>query len=109
MREIDHSGGAIKSETLNLIIAICAILISGASFYATYLQAQSAERQVQAMTLPVIQFDHGNYDSDLDLGAISFTLKNAGVGPAIVDGIDLVYKEQRFDGVNAFFRACCES
>lgn len=32
------------TERLNLIIAVCAVLISGASFYTTYLQANAAEK-----------------------------------------------------------------
>ncbi|MFC1690280.1 hypothetical protein ACFL07_11610 [Pseudomonadota bacterium] len=52
----------VSSERLNFIIAVCAILISGASFYATFLQANSAEQQVKAMTWPLIEFTHSNFD-----------------------------------------------
>ena len=35
---------SFTTERLNLIFALCAVLISGASFYATYLQASAAEK-----------------------------------------------------------------
>lgn len=97
------------SEKLNFIIALCAILISGASFYATYLQANSAERQVKAMTLPLIQFSHGNYDPKNDLKVIYFTLKNAGIGPAIIKRVQIEYRGAMHNSVQEFFRACCDA
>ena len=78
---------SVSSEQLNFILAVCAILISAASFYAVYLQANSAERQVNAMTLPLIQFSHGDYDTERDTRSIYFSLENAGVGPAIINSV----------------------
>lgn len=95
------------SEKLNFILATCAILISEASFYATYLQAKSAERQVKAMTLPLIQFSHGNYDSENDLKVIDLELKNAGVGPAIIKRVQIKHREKTYASLNEFFEACC--
>lgn len=98
----------ISSDRLNFIVAVCAILISGASFYATYLQAESAEKQVKAMTMPLIQFSHGNYDIEKDLKAISFAIKNAGIGPAIIKDFSFIYKNEQYKSSNQFFNACCE-
>ncbi|MDT8429359.1 MAG: hypothetical protein RQ757_11390 [Pseudomonadales bacterium] len=92
----------LTSERLNLVIAICAILISAASFYATFLQADSAEKQVRAMTLPLLQFDHGNYNSNLNQRIIHFTLSNAGVGPAIIHSIQLAYRDDHHASLTTF-------
>jgi len=97
----------LDPKNLNFVIAICAVLISGASFYATYLQADSAEKQVRAMTLPLIHYEHGNYDQDLKQKAITFTLTNAGVGPAIVHSIKFMYHKQSYRTFPTFFSACC--
>ena len=59
MEDTTELSNGISSQRLNLILALCAILISAASFYATYLQADSAEKQVKAMTLPLIGSDEG--------------------------------------------------
>ncbi|MEW6990124.1 hypothetical protein AADZ91_05475 [Colwelliaceae bacterium 6441] len=102
----DNAG--LSSDKLNLVIAICAILISAASFYATYLQADAAERQVKAMTLPLIQFGSGNWDKELKVPKISLNLTNAGVGPAIIKSVSFKYHGKSFDDFKDFYHACCE-
>ncbi|MBB3063058.1 hypothetical protein [Microbulbifer rhizosphaerae] len=97
----------LTSERLNLVIAVCAVLISGASFYATYLQANAAEKQVRAMTLPLVRFEHSNYSGELQRPLISFNLRNAGVGPAIVESILLEYKGETYHSIDDFLSACC--
>jgi hypothetical protein len=99
--------GGVSGESLNFVLAVCAILISAASFYATYLQADSAERQVKAMTLPLIQFSHGNYNDVADTKEISFKLKNAGVGPAIIKSVDFRYQDKRYRSLDSILQACC--
>ena len=94
-------------QRLNLIIAVCAVLISGASFYATYLQANAAEKQVRAMTLPLIRFEHGNYDPERERTELTFSLHNAGVGPAIIESLKFNYKGATYQTLNEFFDACC--
>jgi len=97
----------ISGQRLNLIIAFCAIFISAASFYATYLQANAAERQVKAMTLPLIHFATGNWDLEKNQRAIIFNLQNAGIGPAIIKTATFNYKEQSFNKPRDFLKACC--
>jgi len=97
----------ISGQRLNLIIAFCAIFISAASFYATYLQANAAERQVKAMTLPLIQFATGNWDIEKNERAIIFNLQNAGIGPAIIKTATFNYKELSFSKPRDFLKACC--
>ena len=96
------------SSKLNFVIGICAFLISIASFYATYLQANSAEQQVKAMTYPLIQYSSGNYSVELDESAISLRISNAGVGPATIKTIRYKYKNQYYDGLYEFLAACCD-
>ncbi|MFT5759242.1 MAG: hypothetical protein ACI9LM_003999 [Alteromonadaceae bacterium] len=86
----ESSTEGISSQRLNLILALCGIVIALASFYATYLQAEAADKQVKAMTMPLIQFSHGNHDSTLNIKAIGFSLSNAGIGPALIKSV--VYK-----------------
>ena len=109
MAEQDTEKRILTPDRVNLIVAGCAVLISAASFYATFLQADSAEKQVRAMTLPLIQFVHGNYDPVLEQNAVSFTLKNAGVGPAIIKSVQFNYLDSSTDHIWGFIGACCES
>lgn len=97
-----------SGERLNFIIAVCAILISAASFYATYLQADAANKQVKAMTLPMIQYGHGNAMGAGDR-TINFSLKNAGVGPALIKWVAFTYQDQSYANVFQLLHDCCES
>jgi len=97
----------MTGERLNFIVASCAILISAASFYATILQANSAEQQVKAMTWPLIEFSHGNYDGESQERILTFSLNNAGVGPAIIKTVKFKYNGELYSDVKEFIRGCC--
>lgn len=95
------------SQKLNFTLAICAILISAASFYATYLQASAAEKQVKAMTLPLIQFITGNASEDSNESILAFNIHNGGVGPALIKSMRFSYQNQKYQNFNHFLQACC--
>ncbi|GJM06142.1 MAG: hypothetical protein DHS20C09_21380 [marine bacterium B5-7] len=95
-----------SGERLNFIIAVCAILISAASFYATYLQADAANKQVKAMTLPMIQYGHGNALGD-DEKVINFSLKNAGIGPALLRSVEFSYQGKTYENIFQILKDCC--
>ncbi len=101
-----QANSKFSSERLNLIIAVCAILISGASFYATYLQADAANKQVKAMTLPLLQFAHGNSLGDGNR-VVNFSLKNAGIGPALIRSVEFKHQGKSFDNVFKLLNECC--
>jgi hypothetical protein len=93
-------------ENLNLILAICAIAISGASFYATYIQAEAAEKQVRAATWPFLLFGSSNFNSNKEL-EISFHILNGGVGPAHIKQFQLHYKDKTYSSISAWLKDCC--
>ncbi|MEW5248956.1 hypothetical protein [Microbulbifer discodermiae] len=97
----------LSKERLNLLIALCAILISTASFYATYQQARAANLQVKVMTMPIVEFSHGNFDVQEKKPLISFTLKNAGSGPAILKSIQFNHNEILYSNHTEFLKGCC--
>lgn len=99
-----QNGGKINME---MLIAFCAVLISVASFYATFLQANAAEKQVTAMTLPLMNFTTGNYDSESQSQVLTFTLANKGVGPAKVETFLIKYKNRYYKDHGDYLRACC--
>ena len=84
------------------------MLVSVASFYATYIQAISAEQQVKAMTYPLIQFTTGNFDTELKEQKISLTIRNSGVGPAIIHQLTYQYRDKNYPALREFLKACCE-
>ena len=95
------------SQKLNFILAVCAILISAASFYATYLQASAAEKQVKAMTLPLLQYETSNLEEGTNKQVLQFTIANGGVGPALIKSMDFSYKNKPYKNLIHIFKACC--
>jgi len=96
-----------SSDKLNLMLAICAILISSASFYATYLQADAAKKQVKAATWPWLTLDTGNYNAEEKIMEINFDITNSGVGPALIKKFSYKYQDQTFHNPFKLFVACC--
>jgi hypothetical protein len=97
----------LSEQKLNLILAICAVLISIASFYATYLQANAAEKQVKAMTLPLLQYGTGNVDAQSHSPVIAFTINNNGVGPALIKSVNYQYNGKSSSNFFDFLNDCC--
>jgi hypothetical protein len=97
----------LNNNLLNFIVAVCAMLVSIASFYATYLQAESAKQQVKAMTYPLIEYSHGNYSQGKRM--LSLKIRNNGVGPAIVKKVEIIYKGQSYQDVMDMLDACCKA
>lgn len=98
-----------NKDTLNLVIAVSAVLISAASFYAAYVQSEAAQKQVQAETWPYLQLDHGNYDEEQLLRNVYVKVINSGVGPAKVKSLNLSYKGKPVGGFAQLYIACCLS
>ena len=84
----------LTNERLNLFLALCAIIISAASFYATYLQANAAERQVKAATWPWLEVMTGNFNEEKNSEEITFYIKNSGSGPAIIKYVKFFHDEK---------------
>lgn len=94
-------------DTLSMVIAVCAVIISAASFYASYVQSEAALKQVKAETWPYLQIDHGNFDTDAREHILTYEIVNAGVGPAHLKTLQLFYDGQEIGGFVSLFRACC--
>lgn len=96
---------------LEVIIALMAVFVSIGSFYVTYIQAQAAEKQVMAMTLPMLNYGHGNFSSLEQRSKIYLSINNVGVGPAKIEQAFIVYKGNKLDmknGLSAFIDNCCK-
>lgn len=104
----EEESGFKFSKKLNFVLAISAMFISIASFYATYIQAVSSEQQVKAMTYPLVQFSTGNFDVEHKEQKIYLKLKNSGVGPALIKSVSYIYDDKHFSYPMDFIMYCCE-
>lgn len=94
-------------DKVQLVIAVSAVLISAASFYATYLQAQSEKLQVKAATWPYLEVSSGNFDVERNEERIYYKLMNSGVGPAILKSFSLGFDGEYSDNPYDIFQRCC--
>ncbi|GGE98923.1 hypothetical protein [Pseudoalteromonas gelatinilytica] len=95
------------NERLNLFLALCAIIISAASFYATYLQANAAERQVKAATWPWLEVMTGNFNEEKNYEEITINIKNSGSGPAIIKYVKFFHDEKSYTEIFEVIKDCC--
>jgi len=99
---------------MNSILALCAILISAASFYATYMQAKAAqeqvaaaERQLHAETWPWLQVSYSDYDLDAERARMSVKVTNSGTGPALIKSMRFKYQGNTYHSLKALLNHCC--
>ncbi len=97
----------LSTERVNFILAVCAIVISAASFYATYLQANAAERQVKAATWPWLNFVTSNVNDEKKVSELKFELENSGTGPALIKYVKYTYQGRDYFDINPLINACC--
>lgn len=97
----------LSLDSLNLIIAVSAVLISAASFIATYIQSEASLKQVKAETWPYLQIDSGNFNSERREQIITYKVENAGVGPADLKQFEIHYRGQVVSDVLDLIDKCC--
>ncbi|WP_212751146.1 hypothetical protein [Pseudoalteromonas rubra] len=104
----------LSRSKMNTVLALCAMLISAASFYATYMQAKAAqeqvaaaERQLEAETWPWLQFSYSNFDLEAERPRITIGILNSGTGPALIEWVQYHYRGRAYDSLTALFDACC--
>ncbi|MDK1290319.1 hypothetical protein [Pseudoalteromonas umbrosa] len=104
----------LSRSKMNSILALCAILISAASFYATYMQAKAAqeqvtaaERQLYAETWPWLQVSYSDYDIEAERAHMTVKVKNSGTGPALIKSMHFAYQGEQYDTLVELLNDCC--
>lgn len=106
---LNEESKSVIFDRVNLLLALCAIVISAASFYATYIQADAAEKQVKATTWPYLQFGSSNISDDYKEPNISFVISNGGVGPAHIKSFTMNYEGKVYKDVYSWMKDCCDA
>ncbi|MBQ4839035.1 MULTISPECIES: hypothetical protein [Pseudoalteromonas] len=104
----------LSRSKMNSILALCAILISAASFYATYMQAKAAqeqvtaaERQLYAETWPWLQVSYSDYDIEAERAHMTVKVKNSGTGPALIKSMSFSYRDTQYGSLVELLNDCC--
>ena len=92
--------------TLDLIIAICAIIVSAASLWVALRADQTQEALLKSTVWPYIEYDES--DATPNGGKrLAFEIRNAGVGPAIVRSFAVAYNGHDYPTLRTLMAACC--
>jgi len=92
---------------VELIVAGSVVVISIASLFVAVHQSVVMERTLAASVWPVMEFQHGNYDSFENRQSITLDFANNGLGPAQVRYMHLLEDGEPVDSLHGFLAACC--
>lgn len=92
---------------LDVIIALAAIIVSGASLWVALRADQTQEQLLKASVWPYVQYDTSDADA-VGGKRITFEVRNAGVGPALVRTVAVSYNGHYYATVRELMMACCK-
>lgn len=115
--EPDHGHGHAPHGTgvkwLDIIVALSAVFISVVSLVVSIAHGRTMERMVAqnermvaANTMPFLTFYSSAYDLQTKQKQVSVNLKNGGVGPAVIDWLELSWRGRAY-APGELIRACC--
>ncbi|MDE2487071.1 MAG: hypothetical protein KGO51_06710 [Alphaproteobacteria bacterium] len=115
--DADH-GHAHEHKTglpvLDMVIGVSVVFISVLSLIVSIAHGrtmeklvQQNERMVAASTMPFLTFETSDFDPATEKPRLSFSITNGGVGPAIVDWVDVRYKGRSMGSAAELLRTCC--
>lgn len=90
----------------NLFVAAPAFLISIAVAYFTFVQAEATQKMQVASVWPRVDYVTSNRTQD-GTPRITLSLVNKGVGPALVRGMEIRYRDQPHSSLAGLLKACC--
>ncbi|MFT6462370.1 MAG: hypothetical protein ACJA0Y_001875 [Maricaulis maris] len=92
---------------VELVVAASVVVISVASLFVAVHQSVVMERTLAASVWPVMEFQHGNYDTTRDMRSLIFEFTNSGLGPAQVRYMRLINEGEAVQSPLHYFAECC--
>ena len=92
--------------TLEMAVAIAALVTSVTSIWLSLRQGDDMARLVQAQSWPYLEYQSSN-TGDNGEPVIDIAVRNAGVGPAKVKSFAILYDGKAVSGWTALVKACC--
>ncbi len=115
----DHSHGhhhGTGLPWLDIVMGVSAVFISVISLVVSMQHGKTMEKMVDqnqklvaASTMPFLSITGGQLDPETHQPSLRLTLKNGGVGPAIIDTFEFRYKGQPFHDSHGLLMACCSA
>ena len=86
---------------VEMVIAICAVVTSAIAVFIAWDQGRVMRAQQHGAVYPVLQAD-GYVSSDPKVREIGVRFRNSGVGPALIESVDLLEDGQKLDNLIAY-------
>ena len=91
----------------NLAVGVPAVAISLGVAYFAFVQARATDKMQVASVWPSVTYVTSNQGDSGEEGPIRMGLVNNGVGPAIVRGLQIEYRDRSYVGFRELLDACC--
>jgi hypothetical protein len=99
---------------LDIIVGVSAFLISIVSLVVSFEHGHTMrelvtqnEKLVAANTIPLLDFSSSNLEDETNKPYFKLTVRNGGVGPAVIDWFELRYKDVPYGTSADLLDACC--
>ena len=89
----------------NIFLAAPAMLVSGAVAYFTFVQAEATEKMQVASVWPRVTYT--NFNTQGADARITIALSNKGVGPAVIQGLQVRYRGRAYSDARTLLADCC--
>ncbi len=110
-----HHGHGTGVKWLDVVMAVAAVFISVVSLVVSIEHGKTMERMVDqnermvaANTMPLLNYSGTMFNNRLE-PRLALQLKNGGVGPALVEWLDVRYKGVHYGTAAELIKACCEA
>lgn len=96
----------VGHKWIDLALGLSALCLSVTSIFISMSNDRDMQRLVTANSWPYLELGHGNAGED-GSPTIHFNIKNAGIGPAMIEKFVLSYDGQRVRDSEDLLKRCC--
>nr|WP_321442243.1 hypothetical protein [uncultured Hyphomonas sp.] len=86
---------------VEMVIAICAVVTSALAVFIAWDQGRVMRAQQHGSVYPVLQAD-GYVSTEPHVRDIGVRFRNSGVGPALIESVDILEDGKRLDSLDAY-------
>jgi len=111
-----HHGSHSGHRWFDIVASVCAMVVSLASLYLAihhgHVMQEMAEansRMVTATSWPRVSYSTSNVDDKGLPTMLRFSLTNKGIGPALIQGMEVSYDGKPMKSAGDLLKACCST
>lgn len=90
-----------NGNKVDMLIAVCAVITSAIAVFIAWDQGRVMRAQQHGAVYPVLQAD-GYVSADPDTREMGVRFRNSGVGPALIESVDMLDDGQRLDSLVSY-------